>query len=268
MNKFNKIASITRRASLLAVCAAALAACGGGGGGGGGNGDTPNLVNPSAILQNFWSGTVTNGADGATRASAVVMPDGTAWVAMESAAAVVGVAKVALSGTAIDADSASLTGTGNYYPLTPVNSPAQALTAAGTVTAASLTGTATTAAGTSTLNWIPVTSPAFASAAQAADVQATWKAQFGGAVGEVTWIIDGAGALTAGSQSNLGCTYTGSVKPSAGSIAVFDVTAAEVCAGVTRNLAGIATLNGAKTSLRVMYTADSDARANIAAFNK
>lgn len=266
MYKTNRIASLARRASLLAACAAALAACGGGGGGGG---DAPaaNLVDPASILQNFWSGAVANGADGATRASAVVMPDGTAWVAMESPLAVVGVAKVALSGTAVDAQSATFTGSGNYYSL--AGGAAQPLTAAGTVSAASLSGTATTAAGTSDLNWTPVTAPSFAAAAQPADVQATWTATVGGGALVVTWTIDAAGALTG--ATNTGCTYTGTVKPSAGGIAVYDVAAAEACGGppaTTRNLAGIATLNAAKTSLRVMYTAEAGASAGVLAFSK
>lgn len=275
MNKVPSIPAFARHASLLAVCAASLVACGGGGGGGGDA--APARVDPSAILQNFWSGPVTNGADGATRASAVVMPSGTAWVAMESmdpatqAVTIVGMAKVALSGTAVDAQSASLTGSGNYYTLTlvPPDSAAQALTAAGTVTASSLTGTATTAAGTSDLSWTPVTTPSFTAPAQAADVQGNWRGTLGRGAVQVDWIISAAGGVTG--NNNAGCTYTGTVKPSAGGIAVYDVDVTEICAGppaTNRTLAGIATLTSAKTSLRAMYTANSDASGGLLAFNK
>lgn len=265
MNKSIRFTVFARRASLVAFCAAALAACGGGGGGGGGDTTTP-LVDPSAILQNFWSGTMTNAADGATRASAVIMPNGTAWVAMESAAAVVGVAKVALAGTAVDATSANISGTGVYFTLP--NGAAQALTAAGTVTASSLAGTATSPAGTATLDWTPVTTPSYSSAAQASDLTGAWRGTLGGSVVVVDWSLDAAGTLTVGTTST-GCTYTGTVKPSsAGAIAVYDVSVAETCGVTTRNLAGIATLTASKTSLRVMYTANADTGGGVIALTK
>lgn len=263
MNKVPSIPAFARHASLLAVCAASLVACGGGGGGGGDA--APARVDPSAILQNFWSGPVTNAADGATRASAVILPNGTAWVAMESATAVVGVAKVALTGTAVDATMANVSGTGVYFTLP--NGAAQSLTAAGTVTASSLDATATSPAGTATLDWTPVASPSYTAAAQASDVTGNWRGTLGGSVVVADWTISAAGALTG--TTSTGCTYTGTVKPSgAGAIAVHDVAAAEVCGGDTRNLAGIATLTAAKTSLRVMYTANSDTGAGVIAFDK
>ena len=62
------------------------------------------------------------------------------------------------------------------------------------------------------------------------------------------------------------------MKPSAGSIAVYDVAVTETCAGVVRDLAGVATLRAAAgavpASLRVIFTAESGATGGLLALDK
>jgi hypothetical protein len=254
-----------RLSCAAAVCALALVACGGGGGspgtnpnGGSGNVQppTPTVVDPALALEGFWFGPMTTGPDGATDAEAVVMPDGTAWVVFETSSAPTAVAKIALSGTGVNATDATVTGSGNYYRL----SDGTRLTATQTGTASTrgtFTGTVTVTGNTpANFNW--ASSPGFTTQSLATDVVGTWNGALG--TTQVSWGVNTAGVLSG--NGSTGCTYTGTVRPSTGT-AVFDVSVAEDCAGVARNLSGIATLSTDKATLRFIFTANAGATGGL-----
>lgn len=263
-----------QRVSMLVACTAALAACGGGGGEAAAPAPAPAPappaapapapVSPRAVSQGFWTGAVTNGPEASTRASTVIMPDGTAWVAHETTTAVTGVSKVTLTGTPVNATTATFTGTGNYYSLT--GAARQALTATATAsTAGTLTGTtAITGNPAGTFNWASVAG--YTTAATAADVTGTWRGTAGGNVVQVTWAVTAAGSLSG--SSTTGCTYNGLLKPTSAPVAVYDFSITEDCAGAAKAMIGIATLNTGKTSLRVVFTADSDVTGGLFALTK
>lgn len=238
------------------LMAAALLGCGGGGGDGGSGNVTPTpdpVANPTELLQGFWSGSVGNAPDGATRTSVVIMPDGTGWAVLESPTAATGLAKAAFTGTGTSANAASITASGRYYR--SASSTSVNVTGSGNVATGTLTGNlafAGNAAGASAINWTPVTG--YRTAARVADAAATWTGRLGDSALTVTWTINSSGALSGASTT--GCTYTGTVRPNPAGIAVFDVAATEDCAGSTRALAGIATQNAAKSALNVAYTSD------------
>ncbi len=260
-----------QRVSMLVACTAALAACGGGGGGGDEvaapappPAPAPAPVAPLAVSQGFWTGAVTNGPETSTRASTVIMPDGTAWVAHETTTAVTGISKVTLSGTPVNSTTATYTGTGDYYSLT--GSARQALTATATAsTAGTLTGTtAITGNPAGTFNWTSVAG--YTTAATAADVTGKWSGTAGGNVVQVTWTVTAAGSLSG--SSTTGCTYNGTLKPTSAPVAVYDFSITEDCAGTAKAMLGIATLNNGKTALRVVFTADSNVTGGLFALTK
>ncbi|MEJ8838670.1 hypothetical protein [Ramlibacter sp. AN1133] len=261
----------------LAAVTLALAACGGGGdsgsdGGPGVQPPAPVLVNPALAMQGFWSGAVTTAPDGATRSSAVVMPDGTAWVVFETATATTAVAKIALTGTAVNETDATAAGSGNYYRL-PTATQASTRSAASASATASTKGTfagsiTVTGNAATGFNWASVAG--FTTQSLAADVVGTWNGSAGGSAVQVSWGILSTGALTG--NSSTGCTYSGTLKPSAGT-AVYDLVVAEDCAGTVRNMTGIATLSStsastSKNSLRVVFTADANATGGLFALTK
>jgi hypothetical protein len=252
-----------RLAATLAACTLALAACGGGGGDGGTGTGTVNppptvLVNPALAMQGFWSGAVTAAPDGATRSSAVVMPDGTSWVVFESATAPTAVARIGLTGTAVNETDATATGSGNYYRLS--DGVRSAATASGTAsTKGTFSGNVTVSGNAaSNFDWTPTAG--FTTQSVASDVVGRWNGTAGRAAIQVSWTIDAAGTVSG--SSSTGCTYSGSLKPDAGT-AVYDMAVAENCAGTVRNLAGIATLVANKSSLRVVFTADAGASGGL-----
>ena len=242
----------------LVSCTAALAACGGGGGGA-----APTRVSPSVAMQGFWFGSIAPASDGATRASSVIMPDGTAWVVFEGQTTANAVARVVLSGTGLNETDASVSGAGAYYRLS--DGAKVAVSVSGTAsTAGTLKGTAiVTGNANTTINWNSVAG--FTTPAQQADVAATWNGTAGAGAVHITWTISAAGALSG--NSSTGCTYSGTLTPNAG-IAVYKVAVSEDCAGTVKTVAGIATLAAAKTSLRVVYTANAEASGGLISFTK
>lgn len=262
------IGRMARGFGAAAACAALLAGCGGGGGG---SGDTtvtpPVLVNLSAVAPGFWAGTLTNGPEASTRASAVVMPDLTTWVAYETGVGVVGVSKLGpMSGTATSETTASITDNGNYFSLANSGAAtAQAVT--GTITstgAGSGTIAATSTVGSTTTTASLTAQAGFTTAAALSSIaSSTFVGNLGGGSVQVTWKFDATGNLVAGpanSFSSTGCTYTGSVTPVA-SIAVFNVNVTETCQTTARVLSGIATFKAAAgatpASLRAIFTANT-----------
>jgi hypothetical protein len=243
--------------SALTLCAiAVLAGCGGGGG------SSETLVTPSEVMQGFWQGTVSGGPGGATQASAVVLPDGTAWIALESATSTTGLAKLSITGVAASSTTASLSGSGQYYA--EGGAAKVATTAAGSAsTAGTLSGSITIGtAAASTINWSAGTN--YKTAALQANVAKNWSSTSGDGAVVTTWAVTSAGVLSG--SSTTGCTYTGTLKPNSNPIAVFDLSATETCAGTVQTLTGIGTLNSAKTKLNVAYTAASGNSGGLLAF--
>ena len=267
MNKQNSLSRLKylQHAVAMSACAATLVACGGGGGGGEAPAPAPAPapVDPSVAMRGFWSGTVAPAPDGTTRASAVIMPSGVAWVVYESSTATTAVSRVALTGTAVNTTDATVSGNGSYFRLSDGVKNTVAVTGTAS-TAGTLKGTSTvTGNAASTFDWTAVSG--FTTAAQQADVAASWRGTVGAGAVQVTWTISGTGAVTG--TSTTGCAYTGTVTPNAG-IAVYNVTVAEDCAGTVKNMSGIATLASNKTSLRVVFTADSEASGGLISFAK
>jgi hypothetical protein len=246
----------TQFSSALALCAiATLAGCGGGG-------DSEILVTPSAVMQGFWQGSVSSGPGGATQASAVVLPDGTAWVALESTASTTGLIKLNITGTAASSTAANLTGSGQYYAEGSATKLATTATGSAT-TAGQLTGAFTVSgASASTISWAAGSN--YKTAALQTDVAKSWSAASGSGAVVISWAVSSTGVLTG--SSTTGCTYLGSLKPNSNPIAVFDLSATETCADTTQTLTGIGTLNGAKTKLNVAYTAASGDKGGLLAF--
>lgn len=256
MNKQNETNRVKKLQWALAIGAAiALAGCGGGGGG-------TVLADVGATMQGFWGGSMTPAPDGATRASTVVMPNGTAWVVYESATAPTAVANLALTGTAASTTDVSVTGSGSYYRLS--DGAKSAVSASGTAGTSTFNGTATvTGSAASSFAW--TRAAGFTTAALASDVVGRWLGTVGGRTVQITWNINAAGAVSG--TSTTGCTYSGNVTPVAGT-AVYNVAVSEDCQGTAQALAGIATLAAAKTSLRVVFTANAGAQGGLISFAK
>lgn len=280
MHKQHSLTLVSKPRLLLALaaCTLALAACGGGGGGGGDDeaGATApppaSLVDPSLAMRGFWSGALGTAVDGATRSSATVMPDGTAWVVFEGDTAPTGVAKIALTGTGLNETDARVAGTGDYYRSgTAINR--NAATANGTAsTKGTFTGTLNVAGNVaSTFNWTSVAG--FASPAVAADLAGRWNGSRTNSDFPAGWVIDSAGAV---SGTTLGCTYTGTATPTAGT-AVYGVTVVEDCSSSDRGvrtmsgigiLASTSTFTANKNALRVVFTIDGGASAGVFTFTR
>lgn len=268
----NKQTSLSRlknlqRAVAIAACAAALTACGGGGGGEVVDTSTPTpvpvRVDPNLAMQGIWSGSVAPAPDGTTRAEAVVMPNGIAWVIYESDTAPTAVARVALLGTGLNATDADVSGPGSYFRLSDGVKGSVALRGTAS-TAGTFKGTSTVAGNAAgTFSW--TSQAGFTTPAAQSDVTGTWKSTAGGGVRTTTWTINSAGAVTG--TSSTGCTYTGTVTPNAGT-AVYNAAVSEDCAGTVKAMTGIGRLAAAKTSLVLVFTADSEASGGLFQFTK
>lgn len=234
-----------------------LSACGGG------DVSVNNIaipIDPPAVVQGFWSGSVTTGPDSATKATAVVTPALTAWVVFDNGTTVTGLAKVALSAAAASNTEVSAQGSGSYFKLgTTLSKQAVALSATAT-TSGAFSGTL----GTSTWAW--QSNASYKTAALASDLVANWTGTAAGKAVSYNWTVDGNGALSG--SSTTGCSYSGTVKPNAAGVAVFDVLVTEACSGVTKTLTGIATLTSAKSALAVAYTTTGDAEGSVLQLTK
>ncbi|HET8747569.1 MAG TPA: hypothetical protein VFM98_18365, partial [Ramlibacter sp.] len=245
----------------LAASTLALVACGGGGGSagdgdGGVNPPPPVLVDPDVAMRGFWAGPLTTAPDGATAASAVVMPDGTGWVVFENNTAATAVAKVSLTGEAVNATDATVTGSGFYFRLG--DGVRSAISATGTAsTAGTFSGTAIVGSAAATaFEWASV--PGFTVQSLSIDVVGTWNGALGNA--QVSWAIFSDGTL-AGNGSNA-CSYAGTLRPATGT-AVYDVSVTETCPTSQRVLSGIATLPAPKNVLRVVFTSNANAQGGL-----
>jgi hypothetical protein len=257
----------------LAACALALAGCGGGGGSSGDGDDgidpppTTGLVNPALAMQGFWTGILGNALDGATRSSAIVMPDGTAWIVFENDTGPLALAKMALIGTAVNATDATAAGTGDYYRF--ANALRGTATANGTAsTRGTFTGNINVTSGgvATSFSWLAV--EGFTTPAAASDLVGRWNGPRSDNGIPVSWTIDAAGLI---SGTTLGCTYAGTLRPSNTGTAVYDLSVVEDCSaggGAVRTLSGLGSLGNTsssnpRNSLRVVFTANGGASAGV-----
>lgn len=232
MNRFLKFTPLFLLSLLLA--------CGGGGGGG----DTPPPPSSDAsAAQGFWSGAV----NAQTTASAVLLPDGTAWNVLRTGSAVTALVR---GTTTVSGSSFSVTGL-SFNPAGTGAPTSYAIS--GTVAPkATLTVAAAGGAAGYTLSY----NKFYETAAKLSDIAGRWNASFGGGSLQLALDFSAAGALTGTSTS--GCTYTGSVTPHPAAVAVFNLTLAETCTGgASQQFSGIVTLNEARTTLSAAFTTAS-----------
>lgn len=220
-------------ATLLA--ASLLAACGGGGG------DTNPQPDPLPIVtldaaQGIWQ----SAPSAATRASAIVLPDGALWAVLsegEGSSATTRLIKAKLSVQdnkyTADAKSHVLGGA--------LSAPASFSLAATVKEKLSLVVQLNPAAGTDpaaaaqtlSLSW----QTRYDTPTALADLAGRWRAPLG--AGTVSWDIDALGKIS-GTRTT-GCTYTGQFSLRPERKAVVDVAVNEDCAGAKVQLRGIAT---------------------------
>lgn len=246
-----KNTTVVKAATLIAVCIS-LSACGGGSSVAP---VTPPVTPSIANAQGFWSANLSNGSS----ASAVILPNGQAWVVYQTGSNVTALAQASLS-----LNGTTYSSTGSYYNL-PAGA-VQNYNFSGSLPAANSGSLATSiAVGTGTptaLTW--TYNKAYETAATQGSVQGRWNGAFGAI--SVLWDLDAAGKLAG--TSTTGCTYTGSITPNANPVAVLDVAVTESCAGASKTLGGIATLNAAKSVLSLAYTTPDRAQGGVLVFSK
>lgn len=228
---------ISRSTACILGCASLLA-CGGGGGGGGG-GTSGGATIDGRPAQGFWSAQV----DAQTTIAAIYLPDGVSWTVTQGSAGATTMARGTLSlGTGTFGVSGQ-----SYNLATDVASP---YSISGTLAEkATLTVAASGGMPGYTMNY----NKAYETAASAADVTGRWTATRGGGTVRITLDVAANGAL-GGSTTN-GCTYAGTLAPHPAGIAVFNLAMTESCVGQTaRTLAGIGTVNAARTGLSLAFT--------------
>jgi hypothetical protein len=273
MNPANPLSKL----SALSLITLALVACGDGGSiadSAGNAGSVTNPVTPTAPAnptpaptpaltvanaQGFWSAT----PNATTGVGAVILPNGQAWVIYQTGSTVTALAQGALS-----VSGTTFTGVGKHYTL-PAGAvqdfslsaiPGSATTTTATPT---LINTSKVGAGTeTTLTW--TYNKTYETPATQASVQGRWSGVQGAV--SLIWDIDSAGKLAG--TSTTGCTYSGTLTPNASPVAVLDVAITESCAGTSKTLSGIATLNAAKTGLSVTYTIAAGAQGGVVVLQK
>lgn len=231
-------AALARSQRLLfcATLAAWLAGCAGGG-----SGEAPAPAPPAAATQGFWSGRI----DSQTTASAVYLAEGPTFTVLQSGP------QTTLVVANATAAGSSFSLAGRSYQLG--SGSVASYSASGTVQPKASLGFA--AAG-STPAYSLSYNPAYEVPARLADVAGQWQAAFFG--GSLTLGLSFSATGTVSGSSSSGCTYTGSLAPHAGGVAVFDLQLIESCpSAAAQTLNGIATLNTAKTVLSAALEASS-----------
>jgi len=237
--------------TLLALTVIGLQACGGGGGGGG---STPPLSLDT--VQGVYDTTTYSGSGlgGATQAvRAVVLRDGTTWLFLMDGLTATNPSPVGLAKAAVTVSGQSFSGTGKRYMLADASTHAVAVT--GSVPAASTVSLnfSDSAGGSTTATTTAAVVSRFNAVAAKADMAAVWtfsatQPTVGGGSVSVTWNwnVDANGTLSG--TNSLGCNFTGTVLPRSESVAVFDTSITENCAGTTRIFNGVAFQNSAHSS--------------------
>ena len=234
-----------------------LAGCGGNGG------DGPQLTLPQ--LQGYWTGNVngvTTPVGGATRARAVVLEDGNAWIFLHDGSQA-SEPLLGLATATVMAVQQTFTGTGKRYPASGAS------VADITVDGGAPSGNAMTidvSSGGATSHLAVTQDVAYNTPATQANVVGTWHFTKAGGTITADWIVANDGALTG--TSSLGCTYSGSVRPRNATTAVYAVAVTETCTGSTKQLSGIGRLNTARTFLTFGLTTTDGEEAEAFAAQK
>ena len=238
--------------SATALACAALMACGGGTDTGGGGTTVPvtpviSTASKLADAQGFWGATLS----ATISASAIILPNGQAWVVYQTGTTVTALAQATLS-----LNGSTYASSGKYYSL-PAGA-VQDYSFSGNLTpggSATLANSVTVGSGTpAAVTW--AYNKTYETPVSQSSVQGRWSGKLG--ADSLLWDVDAAGKLAG--TSTTGCTYSGSITPNVNPVAVLDVSMIESCAGATKTLAGIATLNAAKTGLSIAYTTGAGAQ--------
>jgi len=222
------------------LAAALLLACGGGGGGGDGGTVPPPVPSDPAAAQGFWSGQV----NAQTTASAILLPDGTAWNVLRTGDVINSLVR---GTTTVSGSAFSISG--QSFNVGSGGAPA-AYSISGTLVPKA---TLTVAAAQGTSGYTLAYNKFYETPARLSDVAGRWNASFGGGALQLALDFSAAGALSG--SSSTGCTYSGSLVPHPAAIAVFNLSLTETCAGTpAQQFVGIATLNEARTQLSAAFT--------------
>lgn len=221
-----------------AMLCAALVGCGGGG-----SSDTPapTLSN----VQGFWS---TAGA------SAVILPNGQAWVVYDSAGSV-----TALAQAGVVQNGSGFVSVGKYFALP--GGAAQTYGLSGNLPAArgnDLSTSSRIGSGDVVVaTW--VYNKAYDTPVAQTSVQGHWSGKLGADI--LSWDFDAAGKLTG--TSTTGCSYSGTLTVNPTASAVLDAAMTENCAGNILSLSGIATLGADKAHISLAYTTAGAAQGGV-----
>lgn len=249
------------KATTIALLSTVLIACGGGGGADGTVATTPTPTptpTPAPTLSNiqgFWNATLSD----TSSASAVILPNGQAWVVYEAAGTVVALAQASLG-----MNDATYSSSGKYYSLP-----------GGAVQGYSLSGTLPAGGGGSLSNSVRIGSDAatavtwtynkaYETALSQSSVQGRWRGTLG--ANSLLWDVDAAGKLAG--TSTTGCTYSGALTVNAAAMAVLDVAITEACAGTSQSLTGIARLSADKGSISLAYITAAGAQGGVIMLGK
>lgn len=241
------------KASTIALLSTVLIACGGGGGGG--TDVTPPATPTLSNIQGFWNSTLS----GTSSASAVILPNGQAWVVYETAGSVTALAQANLS-----LNGATYSSSGKYYSLP--GSAAQDYSVSGSLPASntsSLSNSVRIGSGTATaMTWNY--NKAYETALSQSSVQGRWNGKLG--ANSVLWDFDAAGKLAG--TSTTGCTYSGTLTRNLIAVAVLDAAITETCAGTAQSLSGIARLSTDKASMSLAYITAAGAQGGVMVLTK
>ncbi|HTD06305.1 hypothetical protein [Undibacterium sp.] len=245
------------KAATIVMFSVALIACGGGNSYEAPNPTPPVTPTPPSTptpvlsnIQGFWNSTLS----GTSSASAVILPNGQAWVVYETAGTVTALAQANLS-----ASAAMYSSSGKYYSLPGGSvqdySMGGSLPAAG---AASVSNNVRIGSGTATaMTW--TYNKAYETVLSQNSVQGRWSGKLG--ANSVLWDFDAAGTLAG--TSTTGCTYSGTLILDAGAKSVLDAAITETCAGTAQSLSGIAILSTDKTGMSLAYITAAGAQGGV-----
>jgi hypothetical protein len=222
----------------LMLIVGTLAGCGGGGGG---ESVIPPTEQATQPLQGLWQGSY---SPSQLPASAAVLPDGRVWFVMNDANN-----DVRLITGGLGVQGSSFSGGGKEF--VPGVTGVSAATINATVTAKSqLQGSFNVNGVTNSFSM--TYQPRYEIPAVLSDVVGAWMGALSNGAVSVTWDITASGAVTG--QSTTGCSYGGQFQTRSEAKAILEVAVTESCAGTTKRLTGVASLNQTKSTLSVTTT--------------
>lgn len=232
-------------AAALALLLAGLGACGGGGpdagSGGGSVSPPPGQVPLLSDTNGLWSG---------SNASAVVLPDGQAWLVSHANPAAPVLVRVDL---AFGPDGRSLAGSGPAYVVGSDAPPTtQTVIGGSVIKARNLT---LNTAGTPALQLALSYDSHYETPARTADLGGNWRIVGAAPGGQFTFDLQG--RLLAGSVSGTGCSYSGNLRPHQQPINVFLVQVVETCGNTATEWQGVATLDASRNRLSASYVTNT-----------